>query len=175
MKIKDIIKTADFFTIGNIIFGLLSVFYAINNQFEYAAIFILIAMLFDFLDGKVARVSKKITPAGRHFGKELDSLADIISFGVAPAVLGFTLGLQQWYSIIVLLFFVIAGVLRLSRFNVLEIPGYFVGVPITINGILFAGLYFLSLYYQYDIKYNLVVYLFMSFAMLSARKVKKLI
>lgn len=174
MKIKQIIKTADFFTIGNLIFGMLSIFYTINAEFTYAAIFLLIATMFDFLDGKVAHISKKITDTGRHFGKELDSLADVVSFGVAPAVFGFTLGLQQWYAMIVLLFFVIAGMLRLSRFNITSTAGYFEGVPITVNGILFPGLYFVSLSYPYPLAYNIIPYLFMAFAMLSARKVKKL-
>jgi CDP-diacylglycerol---serine O-phosphatidyltransferase len=175
MKIKHIIKVADFFTIGNLIFGLLTIFYAIELQFTYAVFFLLTAMIFDFLDGKVARASKKITKEGRAFGKELDSLADLISFGVAPAVLGFTLGLNKWYAILVLLFFVVAGKLRLSRYNITETPGYYEGIPITINGILFPVLYFVSLYYPYPIMYWLVAYFIMGFAMMSSRKVKKLI
>jgi CDP-diacylglycerol---serine O-phosphatidyltransferase len=175
MKMKHIIKVADFFTIGNLIFGLLSIFYAIEQQFTYAVLFLIAAAFFDFLDGKVARVSKKVTKEGRAFGKELDSLADVISFGVAPAVLGFTLGLNKWYAILVLLFFVVAGKLRLSRYNITETPGYFEGVPITINAALFPVLYFISLYYSYPITYWLVAYLVMGFAMMSSRKVKKLI
>src|SRR3989338_11208735 len=101
MKMKDILKVADFFTMGNLIFGMLCIYYAIGHSFIYAAIFLLIAMIFDFLDGKVARISKKITDQGRHFGKELDSLSDVVSFGVAPAIIGYTLGLQSWWEILV--------------------------------------------------------------------------
>ena len=104
MKIKEILKLADFFTIGNLIFGVLSIFYAILGLFTYAAIFLLIAVLFDFLDGKIARMSKKATEQGKQFGKQLDSLADIVSFGVAPAVFGFAAGLQEWWQIVILLF-----------------------------------------------------------------------
>lgn len=175
MKIKDIVKVADFFTIGNLIFGLLSLFYSITGRWTPAALFLLIAMLFDFLDGKVARISKKVTEQGQHFGKELDSLADVVSFGVAPAVFGFTLGLQQWWHIIVLLFFVTAGMLRLSRFNITENKEFYEGIPITINGLLFPLLYFLQMKVPYPMQYILFAYLGMGFCMLSSRKVRKIV
>ncbi len=174
MKIKHIIKVADFFTIGNLIFGSLSIFYAIDKQFTPAAFFLFVAVAFDFFDGKIARVSKKITEEGRLFGKELDSLADMVSFGVAPAVFGYTRGLSAWLAVLILLFFVTAGMLRLSRFNVTKAEG-FEGIPITFNGIIFPGLYFLSVITVFPLTYNLAAYLFMGFAMLSTRKIKKLI
>jgi CDP-diacylglycerol--serine O-phosphatidyltransferase len=175
MKIKDIIKVADFFTIGNLIFGMLSIYYAISALFQYALVFLLVAMTFDFLDGKVARISKKVTDQGRHFGKELDSLSDVVSFGVAPAVFGYTLGLQSWWEILVLLFFTTAGMLRLSRFNITESHGYFEGVPITVNGLLFPILFLIHLKTAYQIEYALIAYVFMGFAMMSSRKVKKIL
>ena len=79
MKMRDILKVADFFTLGNLVFGLLAIFYAINKSFWYAAIFMLIAMLFDFLDGKVARISKKITDQG---GQK--SLVKTVIIGAVP-------------------------------------------------------------------------------------------
>lgn len=175
MKMKDIIKVADFFTIGNLLFGMLCIFYAINNKFIYAAIFLFIAMIFDFLDGKVARISKKVTDQGRHFGKELDSLSDVVSFGVAPAIFGYTLGLQAWWEIIILLFFTTAGMLRLSRFNITESHGYFEGLPITVNGFLFPILFLIHLKTAYHIEYALIAYVFMGFAMMSSRKVRKIL
>ena len=164
---RKIIKLADFFTIANLIFGLLTIFYAIDQQFTTAAIFLLIAVLFDFIDGKIARATKT-----SDFGKQLDSLADLVSFGVAPAIFG--LGLQQWYSILILLFFVIAGMLRLARFNVTKIKG-FEGVPITWNGLLFPLLFFIYFYYQFQINYFLIIYAIMGILMISKIKIKKLI
>lgn len=175
MKMKDIIKVADFFTIGNLTFGMLTIFYALLKLFPYAAIFLLIAVLFDYLDGKIARMSRKVTEQGKQFGKQLDSLADIVSFGVAPAVFGFALGLQEWWHILILLFFVAAGMLRLSRFNVTETPGYFEGIPITVNGFLFPLLFSLWRFFPYALEYILVAYLIMSFAMLSSIKIKKML
>lgn len=175
MKIKDIIKVADFFTIGNLIFGMLSIYYAISALFQYALVFLLVAMTFDFLDGKVARISKKVTDQGRHFGKELDSLSDVVSFGVAPAVLGYTLGLQSWWEILVLLFFTTAGMLRLSRFNITESHGHFEGLPITVNGFLFPVLFYVHIKTAYHIEYALIAYVVMGFAMLSSRRVRKIL
>lgn len=172
---KDILKVADFFTMGNLIFGMLCIYYAISHSFIYASIFLFIAMIFDFLDGKVARMSKKITDQGRHFGKELDSLSDVVSFGVAPAVFGYTLGLESWWQIIILLFFTSAGMLRLSRFNITENQGYYEGLPITLNGLLFSILFFIHLKIAYPIEYALIAYIFMGFAMMSSRKVKKIV
>ncbi len=173
MKIVDVIKIADFFTLANLIFGMLAIFAAIKGVFFAASLFLILSVLFDFLDGKVARMNKYASAQGKAFGKELDSLADIVSFGVAPAIFGFMLGLQQWYAVIVLLFFVCAGALRLSRFNITENVGYYEGVPITLNGIIFPLLYFLSLAFPYSLTSNIVIYGLMGLAMLTTIRVKK--
>jgi len=72
------------------------------------------AIVFDFLDGRVARWRHKSSPLGR----ELDSLADLISFGVAPAVLAFAVGLRGAWDAVILVFFVSCGLSRLARYNV---------------------------------------------------------
>jgi CDP-diacylglycerol--serine O-phosphatidyltransferase len=92
------------------------------------------ALLFDILDGRIARWRQKTSAMGR----ELDSLADVISFGIAPAVIAYGCGMQGLYDRIVLLFFVACGVSRLARYNVtaekLSEGGdkvkYFEGTPI---------------------------------------------
>jgi CDP-diacylglycerol--serine O-phosphatidyltransferase len=85
------------------------------------------------------------------------------------------LGLQSWWEILVLLFFTTAGMLRLSRFNITESHGYFEGVPITVNGLLFPILFLIHLKTAYQIEYALIAYVFMGFAMMSSRKVKKIL
>lgn len=103
-----------------------------------------IAMIFDFLDGRVARWRHRASPLGR----ELDSLADLISFGVAPAVLAFAVGLRGAWDAVVLVFFVSCGLSRLARYNVTaeELAAetgkveYFEGTPIPTSVILVAGL-----------------------------------
>jgi CDP-diacylglycerol--serine O-phosphatidyltransferase len=113
---------ADALTIGNAACGTLAIFLALNylatgrSGFLWAAFVLLpLALACDVLDGYVARLN----PARQsRLGADLDSLADVISFGVAPAVLGFTLGMRDELDTIVLTYFVVCGVSRLARFNV---------------------------------------------------------
>ena len=112
---------ADFFTLGNAACGvgavLLAMLYLAGGDlahFYAAAAFAPAALAFDVLDGRVARARHEHSPLGR----ELDSLADVISFGVAPAALGFAAGLQGGWDGGALAYFVCCGVSRLARFNV---------------------------------------------------------
>jgi CDP-diacylglycerol--serine O-phosphatidyltransferase len=100
----------------------------------YACGMVVAALVFDVLDGRIARWRQKTSGMGR----ELDSLADIISFGVAPAVIAYGCGMQGLYDRIILTYFVACGVSRLARYNVTaeELTGvgnkvkYFEGTPI---------------------------------------------
>src|ERR1700726_4762853 len=116
------------FTIGNLFLGIISIILVYNERPELAAIFVIIAMLMDGLDGRVARALN----VESEFGKELDSLSDIISFGVAPALIMYVVAFKEVISIneattwIVTAIFPICGALRLARFNVVAgTPGYF--------------------------------------------------
>lgn len=128
-KIK--LKIPDFFTLGNICFGMISIALSLSGKHMYSAISILIAMFFDYLDGKTAKIMKN----ANDFGKELDSLSDLISFGVAPVIFIFTLKMNQ-FTIIASLIFICAGTFRLAKYNVTKFTGIFNGVPITVNGLL---------------------------------------
>ncbi len=119
------------FTVGNIFCGYVSIVRATMGQFELAALLILIAALLDGLDGRVARM----TGTSSEFGLQFDSIADIVSFGVAPAVLAFTWSLSSFGRIgwAVSFLFVICGALRLARFNLQTIHldrRFFIGLPI---------------------------------------------
>ena len=112
---------ADWFTLGNAVCGVGSLFATINyiqdhgaEHVYYACGLVLAAFVFDVLDGRVARWRHASSPLGR----ELDSLADVISFGVAPAVIAYGCGMQGLWDRIVLGYFVACGVSRLARFNV---------------------------------------------------------
>ncbi|MDA7414815.1 CDP-alcohol phosphatidyltransferase family protein [Xenophilus arseniciresistens] len=132
---------ADFFTLGNAACGVGAVFLAMAfmasgqmAHFYAAAALAPAAFIFDVLDGRIARWRQHSSPLGR----ELDSLADVISFGVAPAALGFAAGLNGGWDSLLLIYFVCCGVSRLARFNVtaesLSAGGdkvkYFEGTPI---------------------------------------------
>ena len=108
-----------------------------------------IALFLDFLDGRVARSLRRSSP----LGADLDSLADVVSFGVAPALLAFVLGMRGPLDVVALLFFVGCGISRLARFNVTaealaDDTGkvkYFEGTPIPTSGVLVLVLYVCAL------------------------------
>ncbi len=113
---------ADALTIGNAGCGTIAIFLCLDylatgsRQFLWTAFLLLpLALVLDVLDGYVARLNRKRQSV---LGADLDSLADVISFGVAPAVLGFTLGLRGGWDMVILTYFVVCGVSRLARFNV---------------------------------------------------------
>lgn len=135
---------ADAFTFANASCGTVSIFLCLNYLAEGRpgfvwAIFVLLplALVFDVLDGYIARWRHRQSP----LGADLDSLADSVSFGVAPAILGFTLGLRGFWDAVILTFFVACGISRLARYNVTasalaDASGkvrYYEGVPIPMN------------------------------------------
>lgn len=132
---------ADWFTLGNAVCGTGALFSSMTylqtghrERIYVACGLIFAALVFDILDGRIARWRQKSSAMGR----ELDSLADVISFGVAPAVLAYACGMQGLHDRIILVFFVACGVSRLARYNVTadtlsEGTGkvkYFEGTPI---------------------------------------------
>lgn len=122
------------FTIGNLFLGIISIILVFNDEYDYAAIMVIIAMLLDGLDGRVARALN----VQSEFGKELDSLSDVISFGVAPAFIMYVTAFTHLNPVLawtVTAIFPICGALRLARFNVVSgTPGYFIGLPIPAAG-----------------------------------------
>jgi len=119
------------FTLGNMFCGYACVVYAMRGEFETAAPFIGFAIVLDMLDGRIARM----TGTASDFGLQFDSLADVVSFGIAPAILSFAWGLQPlgrlgWAAGFL---FVTAAAMRLARFNIQSAGGgdkrYFVGMP----------------------------------------------
>ena len=143
-------RLADWFTLGNACCGSFAIFFAMRFlQYEQmqdlfsGMAMIPLAFIFDVLDGRIARWRKVASTLGR----ELDSLADVISFGVAPAALGYACGLQGGWDWLVLSYFVGCGVSRLARYNVtaesLSDGGdkvkYFEGTPIP-TSVLIVGL-----------------------------------
>lgn len=142
---------ADFFTLGNAACGVGAVFLAMFYmasasiaQFMWAAAMAPAAFIFDILDGRIARWRQQHSAMGR----ELDSLADIISFGLAPATLAFAAGMRGGLDVIALVYFVCCGVSRLARYNVTaesladgaDKVAYFEGTPIPTSVLITAVL-----------------------------------
>lgn len=119
------------FTTGNLFCGFFCILRSFSHDFERAAFAIMAAGIFDVLDGRVARITRSTSK----FGVEYDSIADVVSFGVAPAVLAYVWALEPmgrlgWAAAF---FFAACGALRLARFNTIsdELPkSYFLGLPI---------------------------------------------
>ena len=142
-------QLADFFTLGNAACGVAAVLVAMRylgtgnvRDLLVAAAFAPAAFVFDVLDGRIARWRQTSSALGR----ELDSLADVISFGVAPATLAFACGMSGGWDALVLVYFVCCGVSRLARYNVTaeSLSGasgkvkYFEGTPIPTSVLLTA-------------------------------------
>lgn len=132
---------ADWFTLANAVCGTGALFSVMTylerhelRHIQFACALVLAALIFDVLDGRIARWRQTSSSMGR----ELDSLADVISFGVAPAIIAYGCGMQGLFDRVVLVYFVACGVSRLARYNITaetlsEGTGrvkYFEGTPI---------------------------------------------
>lgn len=120
-------------TVGNLVLGLIALVLSYRGFTSDAALLVVIGMVLDGLDGRAARFFH----AESEFGKELDSLSDIVTFGVTPAFIMYNVVLQYqgWVGIAIAVLFPVAGALRLARFNVQKMSTkYFVGLPITAAG-----------------------------------------
>ena len=128
---KGIYIIPSLFTCGNMSFGMLSIFSSINGDFIKAAWFLVGALACDIVDGRIARLTNTTSV----FGMQLDSFSDLVSFGMAPAIMMYMLVLDNMgkIGVAIAVLFVLCSALRLARFNVLsqsgEIHKHFVGLP----------------------------------------------
>ena len=130
-------SSANTITLLNIVFGSLSIIATLHENYRLAAIFILLAVIMDGMDGRIARKFGIISD----IGKQLDSLCDLVSFGVAPVILLYAQVIWQLplkAGVVAAVLYIMCGAFRLARFNVAEIKDYFVGIPITLAGAILA-------------------------------------
>ena len=154
-NIKKFIAISDMISLCNMSCGFLSIISSINNNFELAALLMIFAIMFDSVDGWVARKTNRHDTLG--FGENIDSLSDAVSFGVAPAIFVYstintTSTIIQPVVIIVSLLIVICGILRLTRYNVIanQIKTKdFIGFPIPGIAFILATYYLSGLYNEY--------------------------
>ena len=137
---KTRIILPNMFTLVGVCIGLSSIKFAFDGKFELSIIAILVAAIIDGLDGRIARLIKGTSPVG----KELDSLTDVISFGVAPAFIMYFWSLNQLGRVgwLICLIYVVCVALRLARFNVSSNAdpswrdNFFEGIPSPAGGVL---------------------------------------
>ena len=141
------------------VLGVTGIFQAVDGKLTAAVVCLLAAGLLDTVDGKIARTKKDRTASGKRFGIQIDSLNDVICFGVLPAVIAYCAYVQKvspavpvWYTA-TLCFFALCGLIRLAYFNVLEeerqetesgARKYYLGLPITASTLIFPLLCVLS-------------------------------
>lgn len=137
--------------------SMLGMNFACHEQFEFSIVCLAIACVCDAFDGKVARTKKNRTPEMELFGIQIDSLCDLICFGISPVVLSYEIGMSRGWGIIVGIFFVLCGVIRLAYYNVLEEmkrtgekqkeeKKIYHGLPITTIGVIYPLVFLLYPY-----------------------------
>ena len=169
-NIKKFIAISDIISLLNMSCGFFSILSSMNNNFELAALLMIFAIMFDSVDGWVARKTNRQDTLG--FGKNIDSLSDVISFGLAPAVFVYstintTSTIIQPIVILISLFIVICGVLRLTRYNVIADlieTRDFIGFPIPGIAFILATYYLSGLY---NIYFALILSVVVSLIMIS--------
>jgi len=146
------------FTAASIFAGVFSMISAIEENFIQAAWLILLSLIFDGLDGRVARLTNTCSK----FGVEFDSLADMVSFGVAPSLLMYLFIGHDYerFGVVVSALFVIFGAIRLARFNVMTAksePSIFIGVPIPTAAVFISLLILVFEKYSIKMEYGIII------------------
>ena len=138
----------------SLISSIMGMFFAIDGKLPLAVFCLAFSGLCDMFDGKIARTKKNRTDDEKAFGIQIDSLCDIVCFGIFPIILGYQLGMCKIYSLMILAFYGVAGVIRLAYFNVMEEKRqsetsenrkYYQGLPITSMSVILPLLFVVSL------------------------------
>ena len=181
MRLKSVgmgyyLAIPDIISLLNLVFGFLAILMVLDNQLSIASVCILVAVVFDSVDGWVSRKLNRDDPFG--FGKNIDSLADVVSFGVAPSVILYQVGLSvsDWAAYLVAIVAVltlVCGLLRLTRYNVISDKiNYhgFVGFPIPGTAIILATYYLSGLF---NVAVASIIMLFAAYLMISTIRYPK--
>lgn len=160
------------------------IFASSSGRPEVGLLCLMICGMIDTFDGKIARSKKDRTEDGKRFGIQIDSLNDLVCFGVLPAVIGFSLGMTNVLGKLVLSLFALAALIRLAYFNVLEEKrqqettadrGSYLGLPVTTVSVVMPFFYLLAEYLSFDmISVLSVMLLMLGVAFISPLKVRKL-
>ncbi|MDD6272095.1 MAG: CDP-alcohol phosphatidyltransferase family protein [bacterium] len=161
--------------------GIIGIINAFNGNIFYAIVCLMFSGLCDMFDGRVARTKKKRTIEERHFGVQLDSLSDVVCFGVLPSVIGYSLGINNPFSLVLIVFFPLSALIRLAWFNVLEITRNsstpvkeYTGLPVTSSALIFPFIYIFKKILKSNFIYlYAIVLLIVGILFISKIKIKK--
>ena len=128
--------------------SLIGIFLAVIGSFRAAVICLVISGVCDMFDGKVARLEKNRTEEDKNYGVQIDSLSDTICFVVFPIVLFLSMGMHEWYNVVIYSIYGLAGIIRLAYFNIttnnsVAIKNY-TGLPVTSVAIIFPAAFLLA-------------------------------
>ncbi len=152
-RLINFIELPDLVTMLGIISALLAIHQSSVGNFIFSFILLMLCIVFDHFDGKVAHWLGK---TNRPFGEAMDSLGDIVSFLVAPALVGYYLGFNHTLELILLGLFILTGISRLARFNsIKELEDKTIGLPVTYNGLIFPLLFFAHELFGLDLHLSL--------------------
>ena len=138
------------------------IFLATRGHFNWAIFCLAFSGLCDMFDGKIARTKKNRTEDEKRFGIQIDSLCDVVCFGVFPIVLCYELGMTHFYSIPILIFYGLAGVIRLGYFNVMEEEDQnrdetgakiYTGLPVTSAALIFPAVLLIHMLIRADLTF----------------------
>lgn len=164
--------------------GVIGIINASKGRVTIAIFCLLLAGFFDMFDGLVARTKKDRTKQEKAFGIQLDSLSDLVCFGVLPAMIGHAVGLNTWYFCIILVLYVLAALIRLAYFNVTEeerqeqtaeVRKEYLGLPVTSAALIIPLIYIFVLFLKdkFYLVYGATL-LIVAIAFISKFKIKKL-
>ena len=140
----------------SLISSIMGMFFAIDGKLPLAVFCLAFSGLCDMFDGKIALTKKNRTDDEKAFGIQIDSLCDVVCFGIFPIILGYQLGMCKIYSLMILAFYGVAGVIRLAYFNVMEEKRqsetsenrkYYQGLPITSMSVIMPLLFMVSVFF----------------------------
>lgn len=170
-------------TYGNAVFSIVGMYLALTQHIVEAVFCLMLSGICDMFDGIVANLKKR-TKSEMNYGIQIDSLADLISFGLFPTVLGYAFGLTQSFYLPLFVFYILAALIRLAHYNVTEIERkeqsngrreYYEGLPVTSSSALIPLLFFIATRFHISM---LLVYpaalLIIGFLFISKVKIKKI-
>ena len=146
----------------SLVSSIVGMFCAIDGKLTIAVFCLAFSGLCDMFDGKIARTKKDRTDDEKSFGIQIDSLCDIVCFGIFPIILGYKLGMCKFYSVIILAFYGLAGVIRLAYFNVMEEEDQnrdesgakiYTGLPVTSAALIFPAVLLIHMLIRADLTF----------------------
>lgn len=169
-------------TYMSLVSSVVGIAFTVSGNIFNAIVCLMLSGFLDMFDGKVAKTRKR-TEEEKKFGIQIDSLSDLVAFGVLPAFIGYALGLKSWWGIAIMALFVLAALIRLAYFNVLEEERQkkttenrkeYLGLPVTSDALIIPVIYALKKYikYKFYLIYAIVLTV-IAFLFLFKFKVKK--